>query len=65
MEPWRAVDAQYGAVEGLYSVDQRSQIRITLIMSRIWTGIRIKEKIRIRIRIKVLLRPVLTILWAG
>jgi hypothetical protein len=59
MEPLRSVDAhnggvwaQYGAAEGLYSVDQWSQIRITLLRSRI--RIRIKVKCQIRVRINVM-----------
>ncbi len=64
MEPWRAVDAHNGAVEAQNggSVDQWSQIRISLLRSRIqihikgksWIRISIKVKIRIRMRMKVM-----------
>jgi hypothetical protein len=58
MQPWKAMDTQNGGVEvhkgGLEgSLDHWSQIRITLMRSRIWIWIQIDIEVNSWIRISI------------
>ncbi len=56
MEQWRAKETFHGGVEAQWSpggsVDQWSQVHITLMMSRIRIRIKVKRQVPARIRIK-------------
>jgi hypothetical protein len=68
MEPWRAVGAHNGGLEaqqwspGGLKTKQGSQIRITLMRSRIWICIKVESRIRISTKVESWIRIRITVI---